>query len=83
MKFRSGYYGVINGKEYSISSSEKGWKIYKFDIPRTKPILFIDKKDAKEKITSAYVVRTKSKYKGFEFTLFQNEVLQKDKKIRL
>tara|TARA_R110002049_G_scaffold245376_1_gene419309 strand:- start:540 stop:980 length:441 start_codon:yes stop_codon:yes gene_type:complete len=83
IRFKSGYYGVINGKEYSISSSDKGWMIYNHDIPESEPILLIDKKDANKKIGSAYVVRTKAKYQGFVFTIFQNKALKDEHKVRL
>ncbi|SHE64226.1 hypothetical protein SAMN03080594_101849 [Arenibacter palladensis] len=83
IRFKSGYYGVINGKEYSISSSDKGWMIYNHDIPESEPILLFNKKDANKKIGSAYVVRTIAKYQGFVFTIFQNKALKDEHNVRL
>ncbi len=89
MNYRFGSYVVYNELEcYMISGKE--WKIVSEDINSQK-LGFIPyeagfpfyKRIAKSDIQSGYFVRTKAKYKGFIFELFQNENLKKENKIRL
>lgn len=83
MKFISGYYGFFRGKEHKIRSTTKSWKIYLNENTISSQVIEIEQKNAKMKIESAYIVRTKAKYKSFVFTTFQNENLKKEGKVGL
>ncbi|SIS40323.1 hypothetical protein SAMN05421766_101572 [Zobellia uliginosa] len=90
MNYRDAYYGVYRDMECILLDTLKGWKLitsndkareYGFTKSGTKysKIIEIEDKD----LITAFTVRTKAKYNGFHFTLFQNENLKEENKVRL
>lgn len=90
MKIRSGYYCSYmeidckmlgkKGGFYLITNNPASVK-YGFDSKNGYYEKSIEKKD--KSITSAYMVRTKTKYKGFVFTISQNDDLKNNNMVRL
>ena len=90
MNYRSGYYCWYKNIECKMLSKTKGFYLIAYnDMAEKYEFSKVDgyyEKSIGEKeksISSAYIVRTKAKYKEFNFTVFENEDLKKENKIRL
>ncbi|MGX1927886.1 hypothetical protein [Flagellimonas sp. 2504JD4-2] len=76
--FRSGYYGLFEGKECKLRGTSSGWVVVLQNQSTGFANLELKGKEIK-KIQSASRVRTKAKYKGFTFSLHENSKLEKGK----
>lgn len=90
MDFRDSYYAIYQGMECILLNTLKGWKLvtsndnareYGFIKNSATYSKILEKRD--KNLFTAYLVRTKGKYKDFVFTIFQNKRLKDEHKVRL
>ncbi|WP_273274430.1 hypothetical protein [Maribacter polysiphoniae] len=90
MDYRSGYYCDYDTISCQMLGSDKGFYLIAYDKSAVRSGFesrdgFFEKKITRRdpSVNSAYIVRTKAMYKGFTFTIFQNEKLRANHKVRL